>query len=679
MKKSRQSNEHPLFVPLVAWCWLGLIFWLILLWAQPPSIPMDDSGEMIAASWNLGLPHPPGYPLFNLLGHLFSRLPVGTVAFRFGLMSTMIILFSLALILKSCAELTDRLKLKRQGSGYLGEILLMLAALFFLSCRTVFAQSLSAKGSVYALTLLLVSVLIWIRVSGCKKNGIDLAWFLWALGLANHWQTVILLAPFLIFMTLRGTAFAVKKGIFTCFFSILGLSLYLYLPLRAALLAQPSWGFPLHWTEFKWVVFRQLVAGEEMRVHPFSFYGEALEAIFQSYQVWMPGIFAATAAGLFVLYRFEKKLFLDFLAVLLPVVAALAAVHEANNLYLISVYLLPLSGLVVLLGFIGLFWLLSKGGHLFQKTLAIILLLFSVFWCWNCFELESRSRYTLAEDFGMNVLKCLPRGAVLLADGDNYVMPLWYAKYVEGLRPDVVIEPTVFLYHEWGWDQLGFQAEDLKTVPSPPHLEERWMDLIKNPNHHFFYSFGHQFFPSELNSIGHWSPHGLTDGWTASPLMAGGDDEAGWSTVERFRGIEENRDAAMEDPPTHDLYASYAVQSMNESTWYLNHHDELKALSRLESALYFEPRLPGVYADMASIVASMGYRGMAENLCRMSIEANSKFGLSYALLTRIDKESKRDKAPRDYGHLSEILEKAGCPFLSGLAFQRSGPGTKTLN
>ncbi|MDQ6795245.1 MAG: DUF2723 domain-containing protein, partial [Chloroflexota bacterium] len=45
-------------------------------WAESQSIPA-----------RLGIPHPTGYPLFVLTGKLFSLLPVGSVAFRAGLLS----------------------------------------------------------------------------------------------------------------------------------------------------------------------------------------------------------------------------------------------------------------------------------------------------------------------------------------------------------------------------------------------------------------------------------------------------------------------------------------------------------------------------------------------------------------------------------------------------------------
>lgn len=53
-----------------------------------PSVTFWDAGELIAAIHNLGIPHPPGTPLFVLLGHAWAALfPVGEYAWRTNLMS----------------------------------------------------------------------------------------------------------------------------------------------------------------------------------------------------------------------------------------------------------------------------------------------------------------------------------------------------------------------------------------------------------------------------------------------------------------------------------------------------------------------------------------------------------------------------------------------------------------
>jgi hypothetical protein len=39
-----------------------------------PTIYVGDSGELATAAATLGIPHPPGYPLYVLLGRLWIRL-----------------------------------------------------------------------------------------------------------------------------------------------------------------------------------------------------------------------------------------------------------------------------------------------------------------------------------------------------------------------------------------------------------------------------------------------------------------------------------------------------------------------------------------------------------------------------------------------------------------------------
>ncbi|MCK4597154.1 DUF2723 domain-containing protein, partial [bacterium] len=53
-----------------------------------PTVPVGDGGELICAAHGLGIAHPTGYPLYCLLGRVFSvALPLGSVAVRINLMS----------------------------------------------------------------------------------------------------------------------------------------------------------------------------------------------------------------------------------------------------------------------------------------------------------------------------------------------------------------------------------------------------------------------------------------------------------------------------------------------------------------------------------------------------------------------------------------------------------------
>ena len=74
------SDNVTLVFGVFAFCFI-----LYAVTAYPDQAP-GDSGELVAAAYQLGLGHPPGYPLFCLIGKLWSMiLPFGTVAWRMNI------------------------------------------------------------------------------------------------------------------------------------------------------------------------------------------------------------------------------------------------------------------------------------------------------------------------------------------------------------------------------------------------------------------------------------------------------------------------------------------------------------------------------------------------------------------------------------------------------------------
>src|SRR5262245_63035111 len=53
-----------------------------------PTVTFWDAGEFIAAARTLGIPHPPGTPLFVMIAHTWGLLvPIGEFAYRTNLLS----------------------------------------------------------------------------------------------------------------------------------------------------------------------------------------------------------------------------------------------------------------------------------------------------------------------------------------------------------------------------------------------------------------------------------------------------------------------------------------------------------------------------------------------------------------------------------------------------------------
>jgi hypothetical protein len=58
-------------------------------WTVAPTVTLVDSGELITAARTLGVAHPPGFPLYVLLAHLASIVPIGSIAARVNFASAL--------------------------------------------------------------------------------------------------------------------------------------------------------------------------------------------------------------------------------------------------------------------------------------------------------------------------------------------------------------------------------------------------------------------------------------------------------------------------------------------------------------------------------------------------------------------------------------------------------------
>ena len=84
---------------------LALLVFLLYIRTLAPGVWGFDSAELATGVYTLGIVHPPGYPLYIILGKFFSFvIPVSDLAYRLNLMSAIfaaITIWILYLVIKA--------------------------------------------------------------------------------------------------------------------------------------------------------------------------------------------------------------------------------------------------------------------------------------------------------------------------------------------------------------------------------------------------------------------------------------------------------------------------------------------------------------------------------------------------------------------------------------------------
>ncbi len=85
-------------------CWASASSSFISSRSFPPCLPADN-GEFQLVAWKLGIAHPPGYPLYTMVGWLFSRF-FASPAFALNLLSAILAAITLVIVSRTVRTLT---------------------------------------------------------------------------------------------------------------------------------------------------------------------------------------------------------------------------------------------------------------------------------------------------------------------------------------------------------------------------------------------------------------------------------------------------------------------------------------------------------------------------------------------------------------------------------------------
>lgn len=477
---------------------ITLAFFILYGVTLAPDVLAADSGELQVVAAQLGVAHPPGFPIYVLLAHLMIRLlPMVPPAYAVNLFSAITSALTVGLVFLSGVLITRRW-LPAIGAA----IVLGSATTFWAQATTANVRSLTG---LFAALILYGLISFRIATLGKREHTADRWLIVTALfmgfGLTHHISLLFLILVGLVFILVvdRSLIRQPRRWWRPVGAALLGLVPLLYLPLRAgadvrgasADLATPA-GFLEHVlaTGFRGDLFYYTSAVE---------FGQRLGimANVMTFQFALV-LLVAMLAGLILLIRYDRAL-----AWLLGggffVYAVVAATYRAPQTveYMIPAYIPAVLMLAYTIG-----WLLEwarkligqipdpstddrdsadlRRRYLAGLSVAVVVSSIAILVAASLAQLPghisaagARHEATSAREYAGRLIAAAPADSIILAHW-HWATPLWYLQEVEGRRPDVDVR---FVYPEgesydatWAWRtrEAFDQGRPVITTYVPP-------------------------------------------------------------------------------------------------------------------------------------------------------------------------------------------------------------------
>jgi len=422
-----------------------------------PTFGWGDSSELITAAYFLGVGHSPGYPLWMLIMHPFSHIPIGSVAFRLNFVDALFGSIGVALL-----YLVYRAISGSRPAAFI-------AALTFAFSPTFWDQT--TEVDVHTLHVCLASAILLIVFAWRSSLGAGFTnpadavrlrrtvpdrWLYllsWVIGisLGNH-ALISLMIPAILYLVWaeRGRRYFTGRRVAACFgLFLLGLSIYVYMPIRGAANPPPHQNNPHNLSEMwaqvtapgaRAVMFDRGLVVPLIRARnniaqlpwKFTFFGSALALL-----------------GIGLLWRRDRRL-----AVFLVLLAGFDVGYAMNfSIFDIYTYYLPMHLVWAAFIAVGAAALIAYAGRLMERipasmlspkpawrfgpTIALLLALPVMQFLTNLPTVDGSQDWG-SERFARAVFKEAEKNALVLADWWT-IAPMGYLKYIEGQRRDLVM------------------------------------------------------------------------------------------------------------------------------------------------------------------------------------------------------------------------------------------------
>ncbi|MGD9028387.1 MAG: DUF2723 domain-containing protein [Anaerolineae bacterium] len=437
-----------------------LTFLALYIATLRPGILPADSGEFQRVTATAGIAHPPGYPLYTMLGWLFTQLPLGaTPAWRTSFFSAVTAAATVALVFSAARRLS-------------GSFLAGLAAALTLGSATTFWAT-ATKASIRPLTAFFAALCLYAlaqyspnlprggqqstsppqRAQVRGDRPLVIFALALSLGLTHHPSLAFPALFFVLYLILVDPAVLrrPRRWIWPTAAFLLGLLVLIYLPLRGPLRGAPDLAT---WSGFLDHVLARGFRGDMFALNLFDRLVLLPTLLrFQFNWVLMAGMLAGAAL---LLWRDRKRAlllvgsFLIHTAVTLTYDAPQTVEYEMPAYVSLALLLAVPFGLIPDTpsgpgsGDLGLGGpdrrrrrtVVSVVRHL---SLAVLLIAATANIAAHFPSYRELSRSNDARDYAETVLREAPEDAVVLSNW-HWFNPLRYLQQLEDVRPDVIVE-----------------------------------------------------------------------------------------------------------------------------------------------------------------------------------------------------------------------------------------------
>ncbi len=472
----------------------GLFVFIIYLFTVAPSVVEIDAGELSTVQVTLGIAHPTGYPLFTMLGHLFSLIPFGfSKIYQLNLLTAiwcslgiMVFTYSSKFLLDNIESFSSKKiialpkgkkrkdqkrvpdKNEKEKLEIIPEDKKIISAVFggliLAFDKTYWMQGTSVE--VYSLQLFLINLIILFLLKAyIAKDDINTVKFFspWAafaiilaFGFSNHMTTLFILpgTAYLYFnkYKFRKASF-VRIILMLLLFVPLLLLIYSYLPIRASQNPLMDWGNPITIGKF----FRH-VSGDQYQVWLFSSFdsaGKQLNYFFSNIlsEFWV-SLLIGVVGIIWTLFN-SKKIFIFLIVTFLFTIGYSINynIHDIDSYFLLGYVSL---GYFSVFGSFQILSYLKRNKAYPYLTGAILISIFIIVELYFNYSTVDQSDVYTFKDYTKAVIGSVDKNSIIFSyEWDYLVSPSYYFQFVENYRRDVTVVDKELLRRSWYYHQLS--------------------------------------------------------------------------------------------------------------------------------------------------------------------------------------------------------------------------------